>query len=92
MFVKNIEEQSKSALFHKLKKVLLHLFLTLKFCILKIFVYTFDTVIISVTFIKHYHFIVVNVIFNIFSCAFKTSQCFFHENVITFEITAAFLT
>ena len=92
MLVKNVKKWLKSALLHKLKKVSLHLFLTSKSYTLKTSVCTSNIVTISTVFIKHCYFITVNVILNISSCAFKTSQCFSHESVTASEITAASLT
>ena len=73
VLVKNAKEQSENTLLYKLKKVLLHFSLTLKFHISKISVCTSDTIAISAVFIKHCHFIAINVVFDISFHALKTS-------------------
>ena len=90
ILVKDAKEWLKSVLLYKLKKVLLHFFFTLKSHTLKTFVYIFDIITISVTFIKCHYFIITNVVFNISFCTLKTFQHFFYENVIVFKITVTF--
>ena len=72
MFIKNVKKWLKSALFCKLKKVLLHFFFISKSHILKTFICTFNIVTISTAFIKCCYFTVTNIVFDISSYTFKT--------------------